>query len=249
MVQGRTLPVRDVMGIGVVAATTGEVVAHLAQELTDGRRAQVAFLNAHASNLAATQPEFAAALRGATVLNDGIGVDLASRWQHGAPFPDNLNGTDFVPRLLAELSEPRRLFLLGGAPGVAEEAAAVLQRFAPQHRVVGVHHGYFAPTASADVAAQVAASGAEVLLVAMGNPRQELFVADHGEATGALLLVSVGALLDFLAGRVSRAPGWVQRLRLEWVHRLLLEPSRLWRRYLVGNAVFLTRLVRQPRRP
>ncbi|WP_319804479.1 WecB/TagA/CpsF family glycosyltransferase [Nocardioides malaquae] len=244
---GASLPVRDVMGVEVVAVPAADVVAHLARALDEGRRLAVAFLNAHASNVAASQPRFARALDEALVLNDGVGVDLASRRLHGSPFPENLNGTDFVPRLLAELVEPRRLFLLGGRPGVAEAAAEVLAQRAPQHRVVGTRDGYFTDDEAAAVAAEVAASGAEVVLVAMGNPRQELFVAEHGAATGATLLLSVGALLDFLSGRVERAPARVQRWRLEWVYRLALEPGRMWRRYLVGNVRFLLRLARTPR--
>lgn len=242
-----SLPVRDVMGVDVVAATIEAVVDHLAQALRERRRIAVAFLNAHASNVAAHDPAFARALRSALVLNDGVGVDLASRRLHGEPFPDNLNGTDFVPRLLTDLEEPRRLFLLGGKPGVAEAAAQAIGRLAPQHHVVGLRDGYFADGEAVDVATEVATTGAEILLVAMGNPRQELFVAEHGAATGATLLLSVGALLDFLSGRVERAPRWVQRWRLEWVYRLALEPGRMWRRYLVGNVRFLVRLARTSR--
>lgn len=242
-----SLPVRDVMGVDVVAASAGTVVDHLAAALHARRRVAVAFLNAHASNVAAHDPAFARALDAALVLNDGVGVDLASRWVHGASFPENLNGTDFVPRLLADLEEPRRLFLLGGKPGVAEAAAQALGRLAPQHVVVGVRHGYFADGEAAGVAAEVAATGAEIVLVAMGNPRQELFVAEHGAATGATLLLSVGALLDFLSGQVERAPEWMQKWRVEWVYRLALEPGRMWRRYLVGNAQFLLRLARTAR--
>lgn len=241
------LPVRDIMGVHVVAATADEVISHVEGEMELGRRVEVAFLNTHASNLAAAYPDFADALERALVLNDGIGVDLASKRLHGAPFPENLNGTDFVPRLLAELQEPRRIFLLGGQPGVAEAAAQAVARLAPQHRVVGVHHGFFAADEAAEVAARVAEVEAEIVLVAMGNPRQELFVARHGAATGALLLLSVGALLDFMSGRVDRAPRWMQRLRLEWVYRLLLEPGRMWRRYLVGNVRFLVQLTRLSR--
>lgn len=244
MSQAPSLPLRDILGVPVVAAPGDEVVAHLAGELAAGRRTEVAFLNAHASNLAAADDSFASALRRATVLNDGAGVDLASRHLHGAPFPENLNGTDFVPRLLGGLTQPRRVFLLGAAPGVAEAAAEELARLCPQHRVVGVHHGFFADHEASAVARRVAQAQAEVLLVAMGNPRQELFVAEHGAATGAILLVSVGALLDFLSGRVERAPRWVRRLRLEWVYRLAIEPRRMWRRYLVGNVRFLVALAR-----
>ena len=241
------LEVRDIMGVAVVAAHTDEVIACLDDDLARGRVVRLAFLNAHTSNLAASDEAFARVLSGFTVLNDGVGVDLASRRLHGASFPDNLNGTDLVPRLLRELTTGRRIYLLGGRPGVAEEAAQAIAALAPQHRVVGTQHGYFAPETAVEVASRVAATRAEIVLVAMGNPVQELFIVEHGAAMGAPLTIGVGALLDFLAGRVVRAPQWVQRLRLEWAHRLVLEPGRLWRRYLLGNVRFLVRLLRTPR--
>lgn len=239
-----SLAMRDIMGVEVVAATSDDVIACLEQALDAGPAVQVAFLNAHASNLAADDPAFARVLRGCMVLNDGIGVDLASRRLHAERFPENLNGTDFVPKLLVELTAPRRIYLVGAEAGVAERAAATIGRLAPHHRVVGVQDGFFDRADEADVVASIAAARPEVVLVAMGNPKQELFVARHAAAMGAPVVLGVGALLDFLSGRVSRAPAWMQRWRLEWLYRLALEPGRMWRRYLVGNARFLLRLAR-----
>lgn len=242
-----SLAVRDIMGVEVVVATSDDVVDRLAQALDEGPAAQVAFLNSHASNLAAQDPAFAKVLRDCMVLNDGIGVDLASRRLHAAPFPENLNGTDFVPKLLAELTVPRRIYLLGGEAGVAERAAEAITQTAPHHQVVGVRNGFFDVADERGVANAIAAVRAEVVLVALGNPKQELFVAEHAVAMGAPLVISVGALLDFLSGRVRRAPEWMQRWRLEWIFRLALEPGRMWRRYLVGNVRFLLRLARTPK--
>lgn len=95
------------------------------------------------------------------------------------------------------------------------------------------------------IVAKIVASKADVLLVAMGNPLQELWLAEHLQATGCRLGIGVGALFDFLSGDVARAPLWVREARLEWVYRLLLEPGRLWHRYLVGNPVFLMRVLGQ----
>lgn len=238
------LELRDIMGVAVVAASTQQVCAHLDDELSAGRPVRLAFLNAHTSNLVAADEEFGRVLAGFTVLNDGVGVDLASRHLHGKPFPDNLNGTDFVPRLLGRLAVPRRIYLLGGQAGVAEAAADTLAVIAPQHTVVGVQHGYFDPAHAPTVTARVAQARADIVLVAMGNPTQEFFVAEHFDEMGAPLVIGVGALLDFLAGRVPRAPAWLRRLRLEWLYRLMWEPGRLWRRYLVGNLRFGLRLLR-----
>ena len=161
------------------------------------------------------------------------------------PSPKNLNGSDFGPNYLRRTKHRYRLFLLGAQPGTAERAARRLTALCPQHNIVGCHHGHFDAGEVAEITDLIRRSGANVLLVAMGNPKQELFIHNHLAATGCLLGIGVGALFDFLAGDVPRAPPWVQRWRFEWVYRLALEPRRLAGRYLVGNPLFLMRILRQ----
>jgi UDP-N-acetyl-D-mannosaminuronic acid transferase (WecB/TagA/CpsF family) len=115
----------------------------------------------------------------------------------------------------------------------------------PQHRVVGCHHGHFDPARTSEIVDLVRRSGADVVLVALGNPKQELFLRDHLAATGCRLGIGVGALFDFLAGNVPRAPSFVRRWRLEWAYRLAQEPRRLATRYLIGNPLFLGRIAAQ----
>ena len=235
---------RDILGVPVLAAETGEAIAALDRAVADAaatrRPMMLAFLNAHTSNLAAKNPEFAAVMRAALVLNDGVGVDIASRLLHGAPFPANLNGTDFTPAYLAATRARLRIYIVGSAGDVAERTAREFARIAPQHDYVGARDGFF--TDDAGVAAAIRASGADLVLVGMGCPRQELWAARHLVVPGGVSAFCVGGLLDFTAGAKPRAPALARRLRLEWVYRLLLEPGRMWRRYLVGNAVFMGRL-------
>ena len=132
------------------------------------------------------------------------------------------------------------MFLYGGAPGVAGDAARVLTARIPELRIVGVEHGYGNPDAAA---ARIAAARADVVVVALGNPLQERWIATHPEALRGAVAIGVGALLDYLSGRVPRAPRWVRTMRAEWLYRLAVEPRRLWRRYLVGNARFVLRLM------
>jgi len=176
------------------------------------------------------------------VLNDGIGTDIASRVLYGAKFPDNLNGTAFVPYFLSELQRGLRIFLLGAKPGIAERTAAVLQDQFPHHRVVGVRDGYGDIDAPA-LSKMIRSARADLLLVGLGNPTQELWLARHFEATGCTLGVAVGALFDFMAGQVPRAPHWIRSARLEWLYRLCVEPRRLASRYLLGNPRFLSSVV------
>jgi alpha-1,3-mannosyltransferase len=246
--QAHVLPTRDVMGVAVTTATAAEVVADLDGRLARCDRIEVAYLNAHTSNLAASDPEYAEILRGFTVLNDGAGLDLASRVLHGQRFLENLNGTDFTMRYLVETSHTFRIFLLGAEPGVADVAAQVILRRAPRHEIVGTRHGYFGADLPGEVASAIATSGADLVLVAMGNPTQERFIAAHFDEMGCRIAFGVGALFDFLSGRVSRAPAWMRAARIEWVYRLLLEPRRLWRRYIVGNVRFVARVFASRRR-
>ena len=203
----------------------------------------ITFANAHTVNLAQESDAFAAALAGATILNDGIGVDLASRLLHGAPFPSNLAGTDFVPAMLASSPAPLRLFLLGSASGVAEKAAARLCGLGPGHDIAGTHDGFFRPDQEEEVRKIIREAKPELILVGMGQPRQELW-AWRNFAEFEAATICVGALFEFVAGTVPRAPRWMRSARLEWVHRLAHDPKRLWRRYLIGNVKFMARVFR-----
>ena len=196
------------------------------------------FCNAHTVNLARCSAEFAGALRSMTLFNDGFGLDIASRILHARSFPTNLNGTDFTPALLAHLQPGIRVYLLGSTDDVAETALRSLASRFPSLAFCGFSHGFFAADQGEEVAESIARAAPDLVLVGMGQPRQELWALKFGRATGATLLC-VGAYLDFASGRFSRAPILIRRLRLEWAYRLLLEPRRLWKRYLVGNFSFL----------
>src|SRR6185436_3033604 len=236
------VPRWDIMGVPVLAARGDDVVHELDGRLAGGERIRLTYLNAHASNLAARDQRFLALLNAFIVLNDGVGLDIAARMLNGKAFPENLNGTDFTLRYLRTTSRQFRIFLLGAKPGVAADAAAFLEAQVPKHVVVGVRDGYFVAAGAGEVAREIKRSGADLLLVAMGNPTQEFWIDNHFDATGCRLAMGVGALFDFLAERVPRAPSVVRQLRMEWAFRLALEPTRLWRRYLIGNPVFVARV-------
>jgi N-acetylglucosaminyldiphosphoundecaprenol N-acetyl-beta-D-mannosaminyltransferase len=163
------------------------------------------------------------------VVADGIGVVWASR-RVGCPLPERVPGIELMEALCARAeAEGWAVFLLGGLPGVAEQAALALSRRWPRLRVAGTHHGYFSE--DGPVVEQVARSGAQVLFCGLGSPRQELWLARNLARLGVQLAMGVGGSLDVLAGRTPRAPLWLRRLHLEWLYRLLREPRR-WRRQL-----------------
>ncbi len=171
------------------------------------------------------------------IANDGIALDLAARFLTGSPFAANLNGTDFTPYLITAGHTFKRVFLLGGAPGVASRASAALAAH-PGVELVGHANGYDDMQDEAALIARINEAKPDVLLVALGNPKQEYWLLQHRANLQVKLLVGVGALLDFLSGNVARAPLWVQRIHCEWLFRLLGEPRRLFRRYTVEMGRF-----------
>lgn len=240
-------PVSMIGPVAVAVLTEAQALDRVAAMADAAGERIVAFCNAHSVNLARRNPALCAAYGRALVLNDGVGLDIARRMLEGEAFPANLQGTDFTTNFLRHLHSPRTLFLLGGKPGVAQAAADALARIAPQHRVVGVRDGYFSASEDEAVAREIASLRPDIVLAGMGQPRQEIWAARHAAQTGALVLC-IGAYLDFVAGAFPRAPKIMRAMRAEWLFRLMLEPKRLFVRYILGNPEFLLGIANDRRR-
>jgi len=229
--------------VSVDRLTAADALRRIEELLGDPAPSLCVFVNAHTVNVAARDPAFRDVLANASlVLNDGSGVGIAARLQ-GRAFPENLNGSDLMPRVLdLAAAHGWRTFLVGGRPGVAASAAEVMRRARPTLVICGTRDGHFPDDESEAVAAEIDGARTDLLLVGMGNPKQELWLARWLSATGASVGFGVGALFDFQAGRVRRAPAWMNRAGVEWAYRLAKEPRRLSRRYLLGNPAFLGRV-------
>ena len=204
----------------------------------------ISFLNANNANLMMKDAEYRDVLSRHVVLPDGHGVDIASWLFHGRIFPANLNGTDFVPALMTYMTTPRRVAMIGAHPKVLKRAAENFRKHAPWHDFIEIADGYFDDSQSDAVMARVRDAKPDILLIAMGSPKQEKWIDRYVGPGHARLVISVGALFDFMAEEVPRASLTVRRLRLEWLHRLIHEPGRLWRRYLLGNPKFMYYILR-----
>jgi exopolysaccharide biosynthesis WecB/TagA/CpsF family protein len=245
----RQVPPRfEILGVSIANGNMADTVSWLSERIKRRQQALVAFVNPDCLNSAFQQPAYRSVLgRADRVLPDGIGVHLACRMQ-GIALDSNLNGTDLFPVLCERLArDGHSVFLLGGRPGVAAAAAARVRERFPGLTIAGTHHGYFEAAEADDVVRTVNASGADVLLVGLGAPRQELWLDQHRSALHASVLMGVGGLFDFYSGRIPRAPMWLREIGMEWTWRLLQEPRRMWRRYLVGNPLFLWRVWREVR--
>jgi N-acetylglucosaminyldiphosphoundecaprenol N-acetyl-beta-D-mannosaminyltransferase len=223
-----------------------EAILHLAQ--LPGR-AVIANVNIHALNLAYRQPWYRDFLNQAhLVFCDGFGVALGAkltgqtiRAEHRTTCPDWIGA-------LARLCRQHRLslFLLAGKPGVADAAAAKLGQAAPGLRVAA-RHGYFQKSGPENehVIAAINAFKPHLLIVGFGMPLQEAWIQANMNQIDARVIMPLGACLDFYTGRVPRGPAWLTNHGFEWLARLLTEPRRLWKRYLLGNPLFLYRVLKQ----
>lgn len=218
----------DILGVGFDSVTLPQAVEKAVELLEQGGPHYVVTPNPELVQRAGKEPPFRDVLNGADlVLPDGVGITYAAKIL-GQPLAARVPGIDFAAALCDELAKSgRRLFLLGAKPGVAELAAGNLKKEHPGLTVCGVHDGYFKE--DGPVVEEIRAAGADVVFVCLGFPRQEYWMAQHGAQTGAGLLVGLGGSLDVFAGQVKRAPEGFQKLGLEWLYRLLTQPSRIGR--------------------
>ena len=199
-------------------------------------------MNAHCVNVACSNTAYARDLRTADLLlPDGSGLALAARMQ-GEEFEENLNGTDlFLPICRGAEARGLSVFFFGAAPGVAAAAAARAQDLVPGLKVAGTADGYEDAKDEDALIERINTSGADILLVALGVPMQERWIARNRPRLRPRVAMGVGAQFDFWSGQVRRAPGMLRKNGLEWTWRLALEPRRMFRRYVTGNPVFVAR--------
>jgi len=191
--------------------------------------------------------EFARAMAQADVIHaDGMSVVNASRVLTRTPLPERVATTDFFhDAATAALKAGLRFYVLGGKESQNREATEAMQRLYPGLQIAGRRNGYFNPDEDADVCKGIVDSGADVLWVGLGKPKQELWsVANRERLRGVGWLKTCGGLYSFLAGDSPRAPGWMQAAGLEWLYRASLEPRRLGPRYLLTNPQSIYRMVR-----
>jgi N-acetylglucosaminyldiphosphoundecaprenol N-acetyl-beta-D-mannosaminyltransferase len=177
------------------------------------------------------------------VFPDGIGLTIACKLL-GSPLKENVNGTDMLPYLCAMVAaKGYKLFLLGGRPGVAENMAAnITEKYGVT--VAGTHHGFFHHEKDNSAVLEVInASGADIVLVAFGAPLQEKWITANRSKLQTKAALGVGGLFDFYSGNTRRAPRWLREMGMEWLYRIIQEPGRMWKRYVIGNPLFLLRVL------
>ncbi|MGV2114543.1 WecB/TagA/CpsF family glycosyltransferase [Agrobacterium salinitolerans] len=235
----------SLFGLPILNTSQWDAVA----QLLDGDAPQTAaFVNAHCVNTAYENSSYRWALdRTDIILPDGSGLQMAARMQ-GKSFMANLNGTDlFLPLCRGAAERGQSIYFFGSSDGVAAAAAARATELVPELEVAGTRHGYFSASEEAGIIDEINRSGASIVLVALGVPMQEIWISRNRHRLSARIIMGVGAQFDFWSGRVRRAPLLLRKGGLEWCWRLMLEPRRLARRYVIGNPLFIARALRARR--
>ncbi len=232
----------EMLDVGISNVSMNEGIDLIDQAIARGVKQSFAFVNADCLNKATLDHAYARVLsRQEAVFADGSGISLAARIR-GFRVRENVNGTDMFPLLCGRAAQKKHgIFLLGARPGIADATAKHMKKQYPELVISGTQDGYFAPEQTDTVIDTINRSGAKILLVAMGAPNQELWINKHLNKLNVNAAIGVGGLFDFFGGRIPRAPTWLRQLGCEWTYRLWQEPGRMWKRYLIGNLVFVLR--------
>jgi N-acetylglucosaminyldiphosphoundecaprenol N-acetyl-beta-D-mannosaminyltransferase len=232
--------------IRIDITTQEEILKRCRKILHSNQTRTLYFLNAHCFNVAQQDPDYYDTLQRADILlNDGIGLKLASYLKR-VRFKENLNGTDLIPKIIAlAASEGKKVFFFGAREGIAASAANKAMLMNPALKVAGVLSGYFTKEEEPEIIRQIKSTAADVLILGMGVPLQEKWADKNRHLLPEVkLIIAGGAILDFMSGNVARAPRWMQQSGTEWIYRLVQEPGRMWRRYLIGNFTFFYHIFR-----
>ncbi|MBD3232657.1 MAG: WecB/TagA/CpsF family glycosyltransferase [candidate division Zixibacteria bacterium] len=234
-----------VLGLDLCNCTPEEGVNILDKAIESGRKTKAMIVNAACVNISFESREYRESVRRFDVrFVDGVGIYIAGKILRGVSFP-NLAGSDFGEDILKRcVRKNYRIYFLGAKPGIAEQAMHNLRRKYPKINIVGTHHGYFNSEENNRVIEDINSSGAEVLIVCFGKPREVIWIDRNFDSLNIKLAIPLGAFFDFQSGNVVRAPLWIRKIRFEWFYRLVIEPRRLWKRYVVGNMTFISRVLR-----
>ena len=235
----------ELFGVAMDALTMGQTIDQIDQRIQAGQFTQHVVVNVAKLVQMQDDPDLAGAVRACDIINiDGAGIVFGGRLL-GLPIPERVAGIDLFEGLLEHAAiSGRSVYLLGAEPEVIERAVANIRGKHPSLRIAGYHHGYFWDDEEA-IVSDIRKSGAHMLFVGIGSPLKEQFINRRRDQFGVLFAMGVGGTFDVVAGKVKRAPLWMQRAGLEWLFRVLQEPRRMWRRYFYTNTRFIGMLLRE----
>ncbi len=240
------IPAADILGVRVHCLDTGRLMGTVRLWSGEGRRRTLYYAHSKSINEAYREASFCSLLNSADLTySDGISVVWAGKFLSGLPF-SKITGADWIydyARMAAQ--QGIRTYFLGSRPGIARQAAENLKDMYPGLTIVGTCDGFFQEMSEADTLLDIARTHPQVVFVGMGAPLQEKWIAAHRDEIQAPVCWAVGALFDFVTGAEYRVPYWMNKLALEWLWRFLIDPLGKWKRTLIGNPLFVLRVLRQ----
>lgn len=234
----------EVMGCPVDALTLEETLEKIDRFIADGKPRQHVVINAAKLVEAHRNPELRRVLANCDLINaDGMPIVWAAKLL-GIPVTERITGCDLMEYLVERsASKDHRVYFFGAEPDIVREVAEIYAARYPGLNVAGYHHGFFKNDEEEVVFQQIAECRPDILFAALPSPRKEYLLSRLTQKTSIPFSMGVGGSFDVVAGKVRRAPVWMQNLGLEWVVRLVQEPKRMWRRYLIGNPQFAWLLI------
>ena len=234
----------EMFGVPMDAMTMDDTVQEIGRRIASGSFTQHVVVNVAKVVQMQDDPALSSAVRACDIINiDGAGIVFAGRFL-GMDIPERVAGIDLFHKLLAHAEKTTlSVYLLGATEVVIEQTVENLHRRYPGLRIAGHHHGYFW-NEEQQMVERIRDSRADMLFVGIGSPMKERFIDRWRDVLGVRFAMGVGGTFDVVAGKVRRAPVWMQRAGLEWFFRVLQEPGRMWRRYLVTNSRFLMMVAR-----
>ena len=240
----------NILGVRIDDLPVKMLVEQITSHARNREKAIISNVNIHAMNLAFELDDFRQFLNECEIVFcDGVGVKVGARIL-GQDLHYRYTPQDWIPLLCAEcVANDLSMYFLGAREGIAKRAANKLQIAFPGLRILGTLHGHFDKSPRTEenrmVIRDINKQKPDILLVGFGMPIQEFWLRDNLSQIDTTITIPVGALFDYISGEIPRAPLWMTDNGLEWLGRLLIEPKRLWRRYLVGNPLFLWRVIKQ----
>lgn len=229
----------EILGVGIDPIDSNEALQRIGQFIASGTPHQVVTANAEIIYQASKNEKMKKVVNNAQMVTaDGSGVVWASR-QLGQPLAQRVTGIDLVNNICQQSAIDKwKIYILGSAPGVAATAANNIRDKYPGCNIVGTHHGYFKAQEEKQIIAELEQLKPDVLFVALGAPKQEYWIAEHMQQLNIPVAMGIGGSMDVLSGNVKRAPKWMQKMSLEWLYRLILEPTRYKRMLALPKFVF-----------
>ncbi len=226
-----------------------EILQSIEKSICERSKFSLCYVNVHTINVAQKTQDFFSTISQFTIIYpDGVGIYLASKFLcfNASSFFLGKNVTEFYHKLL-ELSEKKRwsIFILGEVEQILSSFQNIIQKQYPHSTIVGFHHGFFQEDETPSILSSINQSKADILFMAMGTPKQELWFTENKKEIKIPVTCCVGGFISFVSGAKKRAPLWMRTIGLEWFYRLLQEPKRLWKRYIIGIPLFVYYILRQ----